>query len=237
MPDEQQLTLTKDTGLQVFSTQENFEIAQRLCSPFKYSTIVPTPYQGEQGISNCLIALDMANRMNCSILSVMQNLNVIKGRPSFGATFLIARMNTSGGLATPIRYEWRGEEGKDDWACRIRATDCYGEVIYGAWVSIAMAKAEGWWNSNKKWQSMTEQMLSYRAAAFFQRRYFPELSIGLPTTEEVEDIRYQANQQAAPTPVETIHVEAVEVETQQAETQPETKVEPQDATDASKYEF
>ena len=52
-----------------------------------------------------------------------------------------------------------------------------------------MAKKEGWFNkSGSKWQTMPEQMLRYRAAAFWQRVYCPEISMGFMTTEEAEDI-------------------------------------------------
>ena len=40
-----------------------------------------------------------------------------------------------------------------------------------------------------KWKSMPSQMLRYRAAAFWQRVYCPEISMGLITKEEAEDIQ------------------------------------------------
>ena len=52
---------------------------------------------------------------------------------------------------------------------------------------MAMVKAEGW-ITNSKWKSMPEQMLAYRAAAFFARVYCPESLMGLQTYEEVIDV-------------------------------------------------
>ncbi len=51
-----------------------------------------------------------------------------------------------------------------------------------------MAKREGWaTKSGSKWLTMPEQMLCYRAAAFWTRVYAPELSLGMSTADEVID--------------------------------------------------
>ena len=42
--------------------------------------------------------------------------------------------------------------------------------------------------SNKKWKTMPEQMLAYRAAAFFARLYCPEVLMGCQVEGEAEDI-------------------------------------------------
>jgi hypothetical protein len=51
-----------------------------------------------------------------------------------------------------------------------------------------MANKEGWTKkSGSKWLTMPDQMLIYRAAAFWQRAYAPEISMGFLTKEEIED--------------------------------------------------
>ena len=167
-----------------------FEIQNRMAAMYAQSTIIPDAYRNNVG--NCVIAVDMAMRMNAGILMVMQNLDTIKGKPSFSAKFLIATINASGRF-TPIRYEFRGKEGDDSWACRVVAYEASDrdrkEPLYGTWISIKMAKDEGWYQKDgSKWKTMPEQMLSYRAAAFWQRLYCPEISMGLMTTEEYEDM-------------------------------------------------
>jgi len=54
---------------------------------------------------------------------------------------------------------------------------------------MKMAKAEGW-SKNKKYQTMPELMLQYRAATFLVRLYCPEVLSGMPTSDEVEDLRF-----------------------------------------------
>jgi hypothetical protein len=83
-----------------------------------------------------------------------------------------------------------GEEGTDDWGCYAYAIDkMTGEELQGPKVTIGMAKKEGWFSkTGSKWQTMPQLMLHYRAAAFFQRTYAPEISMGLMTSEEIQDI-------------------------------------------------
>lgn len=176
-------------GLQLFSSAENYELGLRMAKALFTSQIVPAAYQGPNNMGSCLIALDMSSRMGISPLVCMQNLNVISGKPSWGASFLIARLNMSGKTSCPVQYEWYGTEGKDDWGCRAWVKLVDGTKISGTKITIATAKGEGWYQRNKKWQTMPEQMLQYRAAAFMIRANFPELTIGLNlTTEEVEDM-------------------------------------------------
>jgi len=134
----------------------------------------------------------MAMRMQANPLMVMQNLYIVHGNPAFSSKFLIATINASGRF-TPLRYEFRGTEGKDNYACRVYAYEAWDkehkEPLYGDWVSLDMAKKEGWFSKpGSKWQTMPNQMLRYRAAAFWQRVYCPEISMGLMTAEEAEDI-------------------------------------------------
>lgn len=169
---------------------KKFEIQQRMAQMYSTSTIIPDTYKGN--IGNCVIAIDMAMRMNANPLMVIQNLYIVHGNPSFSSKFLIATINASGRF-TPLRYEFRGKEGTDGYACRVYAYESWDkdhkDPLFGDWVSIEMAKKEGWFDkSGSKWKSMPNQMLRYRAAAFWQRVYCPEISMGLMTSEEYEDI-------------------------------------------------
>jgi hypothetical protein len=55
---------------------------------------------------------------------------------------------------------------------------------------MAMAAAEGWLNKpGSKWKTMPMQMMMYRAAAFFARAHCSDILLGLPTYEEVQDVK------------------------------------------------
>ena len=169
-----------------FSNTAAFAAAQRMAQALAASSLVPKVYQGN--VANCLISMELASRIGVSVLAAMQNLDVIQGKPSWSAKFLIATVNASGRF-TPLRFEKQGTPGKDDWAYRCVATDRESkERCEGPWVTWLMAKKEGWISKNgSKWQTMPELMFSYRAAAFWTRLYCPEISIGFQTSEELRD--------------------------------------------------
>lgn len=148
------------------------------------STMVPQSYQGNP--SNCLIALEQAARMNCSPLMVMQQLYVVKGKPSWSGQACSMIVNGCG-LFEKVKLNYVGEKGKDSYGAYVSAVriDDGAEVI-GTTVDMAMAKAEGWL-TNPKWKSMPEQMLGYRAYSFFARLHCPNALSGFSTEGEVED--------------------------------------------------
>lgn len=174
-----------------FGNVDSFELMQRQAKLLANSTLVPKQYQGN--LSNCVIALNMANRINADPLMVMQNLYVVNGTPGWSAQFLIATFNASGKFSA-IRYEWIGKEGTDSWGCRAWAVEkTTGERLEGHPVTIGTAKKEGWYSRNgSKWQTMPGQMLMYRSAAWFIRTHAPELAMGMHTVEEIIDMEETA---------------------------------------------
>ena len=149
------------------------------------STMVPQSYQGN--VSNCVIALEQAARMNCSPLMVMQQLYVVKGKPSWSGQACSMIVNGCG-LFEKVKLNYVGEKGKDNYGAYVSAIKKEdGSEVIGATVDMAMAKAEGW-TSNTKWKSMTEQMLGYRAYAFFARLHCPNALSGFHVEGEIEDI-------------------------------------------------
>ncbi len=215
----------KDEAIQRSPESEAFNLAQREAAAWAASSLIPKAYQGN--VPNVLIAMEMAKRIGASVMAVMQNLYIVHGNPAFGASFLIATVNGSGRF-TPIRYRMEGEVGKDSWGCRAYAEDKEtGEECLGPLVSVKMAKAEGWWskkdrqgNECSKWQTMPELMLHYRAAAFWTRVYCPELSMGIHTTEEMEDIApIQASPAEVVSPIEAL-TDKLEKEAESKEPEP-----------------
>ena len=179
-------TAPADGTLNAFANEANFATGQRIAKALSASTLVPQAYQGN--VANCVIAIELANRIGCSVFMVMQHLAIIQGRPSWSATFLIASVNASSRF-TPLRFRWEGKPGEDGWGCRAVAKDREsGEECLGSLITIGLAKAEQWYGrSGSKWRTMPEQMIMYRAAAFWTRVYAPELSLGMQTAEEVID--------------------------------------------------
>ena len=171
-----------------FSSVGSFELLQRAAKCLTSSDLLPERYRGDKNIPNAVIALDMANRLGAAPLMVCQNLYVVHGTPSWSAQFLVATFNQCGKFSA-LRYEFCGKPGSDDWGCRAWAVETStGERLEGTWVTLALAKKEGWTGkAGSKWLTMPEQMLRYRAAAWFIRAYAPEIAMGLPMRDEVID--------------------------------------------------
>lgn len=191
--DEQLRLMEAETERALASTPMGQEVRRMkfICGigkMFSRSDLVPVQYRGNE--ANCILAVDTALRMHMPPLAVMQNLGMINGMPGWYSKFLIATVNTCGRYQT-LRYECNGLEG-DAYGWRA-VTYERGDVnhenrLEGPWVTWSLVKAEGWHErKGSKWKTMPEIMFRYRAAAFWQRTYAPELSMGMMTTEEAED--------------------------------------------------
>lgn len=186
-----------------FSNAQAFEAAQRMATALSKATLIPATYQNN--MPNCIIALEVAQRMGASPLMVMQNLYIVHGKPGWSSQFIISAINTCGKFK-PLRFDLTGQEGTDERSCvawtveksvdmpnNIRtlsdAKAANLPVLESPKITIAIAKKEGWFSKNgSKWQTMPELMLHYRSASFFGKLYAPEILMGMQTVEEVEDV-------------------------------------------------
>lgn len=166
-----------------------YELMQREAKAYCKSELVPAAYRGDANIANCVLAFNVAMRMRCDPLTVMQNLYIIQGKPSWSSAFLIATFNGCGRFAS-IKYRFSGTKGKDDWGCTAYTTELStGEQIEGPTVTWKMATDEGWTKKNgSKWLTMPELMFRYRSAAFLIRTTAPEIGMGFRTQEETHDV-------------------------------------------------
>lgn len=209
-----------------------FETMQRVCKLFSSSELVPDMYKTNlapdkdgkptnpenKAMANCMIAIEMAQRIGASPLMIMQNMVIIYGRPSWSSKFLVATVNTCGrfeplkykitnlgkvGKVSFTEYVWNNNSKKkeaktsefdgtqiDNLQC-IAYTTAKGseDVLESAPIDIKLAVQEGWYlKAGSKWQTMTRQMLMYRAASFWTNAYAPELSMGMKTDDEIRDI-------------------------------------------------
>jgi len=170
----------------IFSTIASFEDGQRIAKGLASSDLVPAAYKNN--IPNTMIALEMANRLKISPFEVMQNLDIIKGKPSWSSTFIIASINACGRFK-PLRFEFVGTQKTDEYGCRAYTEDLDGNKLVGPTVTWLMVKSEGWLSkTGSKWQTMPELMFQYRAASFFGRLYAPDILKGMQTVDEVKDV-------------------------------------------------
>lgn len=225
------------------TTAGGFELTMRIANMLTNSTMVPEQYRkmiankqankinGEyplienpNGLPNCVIAINMANRLGADPLMIMQNLYIVEGRPAWSSQFIIAAINSCG-LYSPLRFDvkdlgemeatyqtkkWvNGSYQFTDHKIKIRNISCVawaiekgsGERLESSPITMELAVKEGWYQKNgSKWQTMPEQMLRYRAAAFFGRIYAPQLLMGLRSADEELETIIDVTPDPEPTP-------------------------------------
>lgn len=242
-----------------FDTVGGFELMQRGARLLSSSTIVPASYrsmvekkvgggvqmvENPSAMSNCVVALNMAQRMGADPLMIMQNLYIVEGRPAWSAQYIIASINACGKYS-PLRFtiedlgekeaeythiKWEGQypnrrRTETQVKTKIQDKRCVawaiekatGERLESPPITIELAVKEGWFGKEgSKWQTMPEVMLRYRAASFFGKLYAPELLMGIQTAEEVYDTTYTVE------PDETGAYQVTTTEIRKPEVNPET---------------
>ena len=171
-----------------FGSAAAFKLLYRAGEMLASTQLVPDVYRNKP--ADCALIVEIAARIGASPLMVANSLDIIHGRPSWRAQFLVACVNRSGRFSA-MRYEWRGTEGQPDRACRAWARElASGDRLDGVWITWQMVEAEGWSKkSGSKWLTpLREQMFMYRAAAFWTRAYAPDIALGFPTVDEVHDV-------------------------------------------------
>ena len=196
---DQALTTTTETAvaapsqaLDLFNLTA-FKDAYRVAEVLAKSRLIPKEFQGN--VTDCIIAMEMAQRIGAGVFAVMQSLYIVHGKPGWSATFIIGALNACGRFA-PLRFSITEPEEKTVNGKKFADRVCTawtiekgtGERLEGPPVSIEMAHREGWHDKNgSKWQTMPELMLRYRAATFFGRLYAPDILMGMRTAEELHD--------------------------------------------------
>lgn len=180
MSDAKQVAVV--TGNNMLTDSGRFEHTWRVAKVFAGSQLIPAHLRGK--VEDVMIALHVAERLREDPLTVMQSIYIVSGRAGWSASYMVARINQSGLVKGRIRWTEEGSGENLVVTARAVLADTGEEV--SAPVSMRMAIAEGWIR-NAKYQSMPNHMLRWRAAAMLQRLYFPEVMLGMPTAEELED--------------------------------------------------
>jgi len=192
-----------------FGTLQSFELMQRAAKLLANSTLVPPAYrffieernggfkENHAALSNCVVALNMSQRMGADPLMVMQNLYIVEGRPAWSSQYIIAAINNCGRYS-PLRFdlsepgpeqeveyqvvEWRrpspntkAERTVITKKIKIRNQTCRAwaieketkERLESPVVSIEMAVKEGWFGKNGSKWQTMQEVMLRYRAASF----------------------------------------------------------------------
>ncbi|WP_171406497.1 recombinase RecT [Acinetobacter cumulans] len=201
MTTEQLRTQRKPDDVEAsFNTYRGFQAMSHMAESLANSTIIPeafrntimvkdrydqqakkwlyTPEHNPNGVSNCIIALNMAQRLGADPMMIMQNLYLVDGRPSWSSQFIIAAINSSGRYS-PLRFDITGGDEEieipyavTDWifnkdtrkkepvesnqTTRVKNYKCVawviekatGERLESTPITMEMAVKEGWYQKN-----------------------------------------------------------------------------------------
>lgn len=201
-------------GLEILN--QRFEIIEKEAERLSKCSYLPDTLRGKQ--SDCAMLMELAIASNIPAFLLAQEMYVVYGRFAFSSKFIIAqiqkrfpdldweyfgevgdsgeierkkKLDAKGNILTDTKGNPIYETGKiirEGRACVAYATR-NGKRIVGPRVSMALAKAEGWFDKNgSKWQTMPEIMLRYRAACFFKNFYCPDVMMGIKSVEEERDV-------------------------------------------------
>lgn len=178
----------------VYSDVDLYQQFYKMAEGLSKTDLVPDNYRNKP--ENCLIAIDTARQIGAkNPLFVMQNLYIVKGKPSWSGQYCSALVYTN---FKNVKVNRMGDKNTNNLqGIFITATNKNGENCRGSVVTLEMAQKEGWVNKQgSKWQTMPEQMLIYRAFAFFARAYCPDKLLGMHDEYEVQDITTADNTKA-----------------------------------------
>ncbi|MBQ9016627.1 recombinase RecT [Candidatus Saccharibacteria bacterium] len=193
----------------IFENPARFSEMMNAAGALAKTQFVPKAFQGKP--EDCLVALDMAARMDLNPLAVFPDIYIIDGRASFSSKFLIALVNKSGRFSR-IQFEtgidgeaevtfgaWGENKGqRKRWKEKIinhYAVASFTELASGARyesprVDCVFADRNGWFEKDgSKWRTMPEIMTRYRAASILIKSVCPEIIMGLEFADDLQDAR------------------------------------------------
>ena len=183
-----------------FNTYRGFQAMHHMAESLANSTIIPEafrntimvkdrydqaskrwlfkPEPNPNGVSNCIIALNMAQRLGADPMMIMQNLYLVDGRPSWSSQFIIAAINSCGRYS-PLRFDITGGDEEieipyavTEWeynqdtrkrepvestkVAKVKNLKCVawvnekatGERLESSPISMELAVKEGWFQKN-----------------------------------------------------------------------------------------
>lgn len=158
--------------------------------------MIPKLYREKPG--DCAVAHQMAGRLGIDTLTFMQKSYVVHGKPGLETPLQLAILHGSGKITGRVRYDIERDKSGAVVRCVAWCIDAAtNEKVVGPEVTWQMVCDEGWNRDKKdrdgniyksKWNTLRELMFFYRAASFLIRRDYSDVSLGMLSREELEDM-------------------------------------------------
>jgi RecT family len=160
-----------------------FEQLQRVANLMASSSLVPKHLQGQ--VADCFLVVSQAMQWKMNPFAVAQSCYVLQGKVGYEGKLIAAVVNANPALKTKLNYEYSGS-GLD------RKVRVFGTLRGETEPREVDGTVKQWQTPNKQWQTLTDQMLSYRGAREWARRHMPEAVLGVYADEELPQVVAQA---------------------------------------------
>lgn len=188
------VALYLDTGV--------FEQIQRVAKLMSTSALAPKHLQGPEKIADAFLVVAQAFRWRMDPFSVAQHTFVYQGKLGYEGKLIAAVVNSSGKLERNLDYRYEGQGAA-------RKVTVIGRFKGEKEDRVVDGTVKDWATNNDKWKSLPDQMLAYRGAREWSRRYMPEVILGVSADEEVQAINVREPMQDI-TPPKPAHQQLAE---------------------------
>ena len=161
---------------------ETFPQAMDMAQQLASSRLVPDSYRGKP--LDILIVADFASRVGLPLLTAMQGVAVINGRPTlWGDCMLAVAQSHPSWRGMSERIEGTGENLRA--ICTVRRD---GRDDATSEFSVAMAKQARLWGKPGPWVTYPARMLAMRARSWAVRAIFADALQGVESADELADV-------------------------------------------------
>ena len=167
-----------DTGM--------FEHMYRVAAAMARSEFIPEDLRGDNlkaTEANCFLVVNQAVRWNADPFAIAQHVFTYKGKLGYEGKVVAAIVNASSDIEGDLDYVYEGEEDTDERKVIVRA-----KIAATGEVKEVDGTVGKWKTQNEHWQKSPDQMLAYRGAREWARRYKPDILLGVFSDDELETI-------------------------------------------------
>jgi hypothetical protein len=158
---------------------QTFAEVQQMAHEMASAKLVPSWFQKSPG--DCALLIRLAIHWQCDPTLLSQETYLISGRLMPSGKLAAAIINSRGGLAERLRYEFNG--AGDD-----RTVTAFGRLASESTPREITLKLKDVRTENTLWKKQPDQQLCYAAARTWGRRHVPELLLGVTFVEEADAI-------------------------------------------------
>lgn len=162
-----------------------FEHMQRIARVMALCAYIPADLvkgdSDDAKMANCFLVVNQAVRWGMDPFALAQSAYFISGKLGFEGKVIAAAVNSDPRLKGRLNYEYTGEGD----ARKVTVSGTFRDTGETRMVEGTVAK---WRTKNDQWSKDPDQMLSYRGARQWARRWMPDRLLGVYSGDELEDI-------------------------------------------------